>query len=30
MKRDWMLLLVAVGLAWGWVKSYGDKRASDA
>ena len=30
MKRDWMLLLIAAGLAWGWVKSYGDHRASDA
>ena len=30
MKRDWILLLVAAGLAWGWVRSYGDKRASDA
>jgi hypothetical protein len=30
MKRDWILLLVAAGLTWGWVKSYGDKRASDA
>lgn len=30
MKRDWILLLVALGLAWGWVKSYGDRRASGA
>jgi hypothetical protein len=30
MKREWVFLLIAAGLAWGWVRSYGNKRASDA